>query len=330
MKFHSALSAVNRVKSGVNQLNGTLTIGLSTTGLLQVTADPSKLAGTSTINLSTAGTLRVLTPIGLSGTSTINLSTAGTLNVATGFEAETTALLASFGGTYDGTRQTAINTLIKGLKADGLWSTIDLLQIYAAKTSADALINWKTATSSGSTVNSPTFTVDQGFTTNGSNNYINTSVNLNSTSNFVKDSATLGVWSRTNGTGWVDIGATDGSGYANFTTKYSDNNTYVNQNDTAGITGSGPASTVGLFLATRTSSTVLDFRKNNASVLSGSVTSTGRPNQACYVGCSNASGSPAYYSGRQYALAVIASGWTSTQCDNFYSRINTYFTVVGV
>ena len=88
---------------------------------------------------------------------------------AGGDEAETTAWVAevvSNGGTVSAGRQTIVNDLIAGLKADGVWIKLDRLWLFAAEDQPSALTDLVGLTLA-TAVNSPTFTADEGYTSNG-------------------------------------------------------------------------------------------------------------------------------------------------------------------
>ena len=85
---------------------------------------------------------------------------------AGGDEAETTAWVAevvSNGGTVSAGRQTIVNDLIAGLKADGIWAKLDRLWLFAAEDQPSALTDLVGLTLA-TAVNSPTFTADEGYT----------------------------------------------------------------------------------------------------------------------------------------------------------------------
>ena len=79
------------------------------------------------------------------------------------------AVVAS-GGTVSGARQTLVNTLIVGLKADGIWTKLDRLWIFAAENSFSAVIDLVAlaeALASG-----VTFTPNRGYAGNGSSSFV--------------------------------------------------------------------------------------------------------------------------------------------------------------
>lgn len=91
------------------------------------------------------------------------------------------------------------NQLVVSLKSAGVWSKLDTFANFATDGSSNfALIDWKRLSQS-TAVNSPTFTANQGFLTNGTSSYINTNFSpRNNGVNFQKDSASFGYYLFTN------------------------------------------------------------------------------------------------------------------------------------
>lgn len=88
---------------------------------------------------------------------------------AVAYESETTTLVAAFSNAPTTARKNLINATIKTLKSSGIWAKMDAFYVFAAADSQAALINWKSpGTFDATTVNSPTFTADRGFTGSGS------------------------------------------------------------------------------------------------------------------------------------------------------------------
>ena len=90
-------------------------------------------------------------------------------------------------------RQTVVDTLIKGLKTNGIWAKLDSMWVFAAENSQSALIDLK-ALVTGTATTSPTFTADYGYTGDGVKvvvlNYTHT--NLTQNSSFISG---FGIWS---------------------------------------------------------------------------------------------------------------------------------------
>jgi hypothetical protein len=87
------------------------------------------------------------------------------------------------------------NQLIVDLKAAGVWNKLDTFAVFATDGSSSyALIDWKRL-SQYTAVNSPTFTINQGFNSNGTSSYIDTNYNASTNGiNFQNTDACEGAW----------------------------------------------------------------------------------------------------------------------------------------
>jgi hypothetical protein len=91
-------------------------------------------------------------------------------------------------------RLSQISVLIRELKANNVWNSLDRLWIFAAATPTQALIDLATRTHA-TPINSPSFAVDRGYTGDGSSSYLDSGLNASkSTNKFVQDNAAFGVW----------------------------------------------------------------------------------------------------------------------------------------
>ena len=117
------------------------------------------------------------------------------------YQAETKTLLAALSGTYSTPRKKAIDQMIKSLKSAGVWAKLDVLQIYAAPTAADAVVNWKNpGTFNATLINSPTLEVDRGITGDGASSYINSGFNaVTANANYQQNNASAGGYVRSVG-----------------------------------------------------------------------------------------------------------------------------------
>jgi hypothetical protein len=117
----------------------------------------------------------------------------GSISGGGGFDADYQAVLdyaTTQGYTLPSTgQQTLQNQLVVDLKTDGVWSKLDTFAVFATDGSSDfALIDWKRL-SDYIGVNSPTFTINQGFTGNGTSSYINTNFQPINGTNYAQNSA---------------------------------------------------------------------------------------------------------------------------------------------
>ncbi len=113
----------------------------------------------------------------------------------------------------------AQNTMVKGFVSSGVWAKKDVLYVFAAHTNnnGEALTNWKNpGTHNAVLVNAPAFVPFEGFTGNGTTQYIDSNYNPDSQGvNFIQNSASLFLYTRTfvDASGF-DIGAFDGVNFS--------------------------------------------------------------------------------------------------------------------
>ncbi|HUO50728.1 MAG TPA: hypothetical protein VMU25_04170, partial [Candidatus Paceibacterota bacterium] len=97
----------------------------------------------------------------------------------------------------DAAHQTNYANLICGLVADGIWSKLDVLYIFATQNSSAALDNLISSSFTATPSGSPTFTVDRGYIMSGSN-LINTNYNFATNgTNYTQNAASIGGWTGT-------------------------------------------------------------------------------------------------------------------------------------
>ena len=125
------------------------------------------------------------------GTNAVSAVYLGTNLVWSGTDADYQAVLdyaTTQGYTLPSASQQALqNQLVVDLKDAGVWSKLDLFYVFATDGDSDfASINWIDPNNFECIeVNSPTFTSNQGFASNGTSSYLNTGYNvLSESTNF--------------------------------------------------------------------------------------------------------------------------------------------------
>ena len=115
---------------------------------------------------------------------------------------ETEALIARMTARPSAPRCRAINTLIATLMTPGatgtvLWDRLDVLQIYAAASLAEAGLNWKGPGATATVLaGAPVFVADRGVWTDGLDDVFDTGFIPSSGVQFQQGSASLGAWFR--------------------------------------------------------------------------------------------------------------------------------------
>lgn len=116
----------------------------------------------------------------------------GYLNTAVG------RIVSSFTTPATGAREATIRNCVGALMGAGIWSKLDALYMLAAATSQAALINWKNPGVWTLAVNgTPTFTADQGYTGNGTDGLLSSSI---TTSQYTQDNCHIAGFALTNST----------------------------------------------------------------------------------------------------------------------------------
>lgn len=251
-----------------------------------------------------------------------------------GAGAEATAFLARTSG-LDGTHTTAYTNLINGLVTDGLWSKLDMLHVYATQDTTTAQLNLVSTSYPATLVGPPSFTADRGYDSSGSGQYIRTGFipSTATTPNFVQNSAHISIWPLNNAVGgFLIMGANDGAG-ANMVglhARYADNNfhPYVNAVSESPV---AVADSIGHYICNRSTSSAVQGYKNGSSVVTNNaINSTGLTAKEIAVIGQNDNGSFHGQLGYQVSMSSIGSSMNSTEAGNFYSRLRTYMTAVGV
>jgi hypothetical protein len=262
------------------------------------------------------------------------------------FESETTAwesAVVGDGGTVSAGRKSLVNALIVSLKADGVWTKIDRLWLYAAENSQSALRDIRGA--NASTANgSPAFAADDGYTGEdvgaapGVTKYIDTGFNPSSgTPNFGKNAGHASAWIHSDFTtvnGGVAAGLIDAS-FAQLnvqmTPRTGAGNTELRINEVTS-TGTAVASAAGHVLGNRSTSTAQEWYKNGAGITSpGAIAAHDLLNANVYTLCwHQVLVGPSYGFGGQVSAFSIGGSLTSGEVSDFYDHLRTYMTAVGV
>lgn len=229
--------------------------------------------------------------------------------------------------------RTPKDNLLAGLAADGILPMLDRLWLFAQPTAALALVDL-IAGATATAVNSPTFTANRGYAGNGSTSYINTGfVPSTNGVQFGLTGAHISVYDRTN--------RTTGGAQAMMGGGNSGNTTQIRLNAGAGTcevlvnngfspSASGVLTAQGFHIATRVSSTVVNYYINGAAkTLSGGTDSGAISAAALCVGALLFNGGAASFCADQVAAVTAGAALNATQAAALSSRINAYMTAIG-
>jgi hypothetical protein len=248
-------------------------------------------------------------------------------------EPETDALLGRFTTGAAEPRKQLINTLISSLKAAGVWQKLDALYVMAAADEQSGQRNWKADTFNLAPVSAPTFTPDQGYAGDGATSYLNTGfVPSTNGVNFTLNSATFGVWSRTNSSGTMtDIGCRTASTTAQTLLQLRIAGDLANYriNQSSAGTSAANADSSGMIAVRRSGASANALFRNGASIATGTSASTVLSEFAMTIGALNTGGVISGFTARQYAAAFIGASLSDAENTAFYNALLAYLTAVG-
>ena len=224
----------------------------------------------------------------------------------------------------DATQQSAIDTLVKGLKTDGIWTKMKAIYPFVGGTATTHKWNLKDPRDldaafrlvfNGGWTHSST-----GATPNGTNGYADTK--LVPSSVLSQNSSHLSFYSRTlNTTNQMDMGALPSSFAYYLLLMASDGTAPLSGINSTPNNGSGNSQ--AYFIGNRNSSTVQSIFRN-ATKTDFTSLSINTPAFALSIGAANIGGTVQRFSNRQTAFTSIGDGLTDTEASNLYSRVQTY------
>lgn len=267
------------------------------------------------------------TPAPAPAQNVIGSGIAGDVKVSSAGCSQATALKARMDGSENAS---AVTTYICNGVTHGWVAHTDALYVTAINSTANAVLNW-ISTSYGLTAHGCTFNANQGYTGDGTSCYFDTGFDpLTATSpNFVINAATLGACNlnaSANSNGYF-IGAFSASGDSYSLVAPASGDMFYNEND-----GNFPdyaySSVKGLWIGSRTSSTLSTLYQNGTSVATNATASGSITSVDLFVMAENGNGTPQNYSTAQIAIVVIGA-FTSTDETNFYNDTHTYLTAIG-
>lgn len=249
---------------------------------------------------------------------------------------EASAFLARTSG-LDATHTNAYTDLINGLVTDGIWSKLDALYIYATQDQTTALLNLVSSSYNAAKHGTPTFTADRGFTGTDSSStiYLDSGFNPSTATSpkYTQNSGHMSAWNVNNA--WAAYGAIGvidfGSGHNSIVVPQDSGSGYGRLSiNSAGVADNITISNAsGHFIANRSGSNARQGYRNGSSSYTGSDGSIAPMNFNIFMLGYNSNGTPAG-SGYQQAMNSIGASLSSTDATNFYNRLRTYMTAVGV
>lgn len=242
-------------------------------------------------------------------------------------ETETTAWVAAVvgdSGTVSAGRQTIVDNLIAGLKADGIFTKLDRIWLFAAENSQSALRDL-VAAASASAVGTPIFTTDVGYAGMTSpDSYINSNFNPSTatTPKFTRNSACAFGWSNSSAAlNEQPIVGQQGLGLFMYPMTSGNVNAAINEAVTFSV-GITVANGLGFYHVNRSASNAEQIYKNGSSVQTGANASVLPENSNIFF---LRASTP--WTG-QARLGGFGQSLTATEATNIWSRFTTYLAAV--
>jgi hypothetical protein len=233
----------------------------------------------------------------------------------------------------DPTQQSAVNNLVIGLKADGVWSKMKAIYPFVGGTASTHKFNLKNPLDTDAAFrlvfNGGITHSANGIKANGTNGYSDTK--LIPSSHLLNNNTHLSYYSRENITAnAVDIGNFTNGAFS----LYNFAGTYFSDqyNNSTGRISSVNADTRGFITGSRTASNVHKLFRNGSQIgatntgASGGLTTINNP---MLISAANLNGSITYFSPRQYSFASIGDGLTDTEATNLNTRVTTFQTALN-
>jgi hypothetical protein len=247
------------------------------------------------------------------------------------------------GGSLSILEKNAANQLVLDFKANGLWTPMKAIYPMLGGSAAACAQNLKSSSFTGVFNGGWTF-ASTGATPNGASGYMNTQL-IPSTS-LGANNTHLSYYSRTSSVGTSgksELGCVSSTltflpllQLCLYSRELTDNNRFIAQAYSYESSGSQQINIVGTnslgcFIMSRTSSTLLKAYKNNSNIGSTTATHTQStmPTNNLYLGAWNELGLAAKFSDRECAFSSVGDGLTDTQASNFYTAVQAFQTTLS-
>jgi hypothetical protein len=238
------------------------------------------------------------------------------------------ARVTSAGGTLSATEQTAVNTLVVTMKADGTWTPMKAIYPMVGASAAACAQNLKSSSFTGTFSSGWTF-ASTGVTGNGITAFMDSNFNP-ITQSQAQNNTFLSVYVRNNVISATpyDMGSSASfSGAANPTfliTRYGGNVFYLGISDVSFACSGASTDSRGLWAGGTNSSLSQILYRNGVSIKSSTTAANAFANFNLFLAATNNIGTANFFSNKEYALCTISDGLNATQAGNFYTAVQTF------
>jgi len=218
--------------------------------------------------------------------------------------------------------------LVYSLDTAGYWDKMDVFYVFASHNGTDALINWvNPGTYDATNVSETSFTQWEGFTGDGTADYINTNLSLADEGlNTSMNDVAFGIYINNNiQSGGYAFGTnTTGSHAVYFRPRGTDNVLYYKINQSAATTVNPNTDSEGFFIITRTASNVTHAYKDGSSLGGATNSSTQINDLDIFILARNDSGSAAGFAAFSVAIFFIMNEVVQDDVTAINTIISTY------
>jgi hypothetical protein len=238
------------------------------------------------------------------------------------------AKVTAAGGTLSATERLAIDTLVKQMKADGIWTKMKAIYPMVGASAAACAQNLKSSSFTGTFNGGWTF-ASTGVTPNGTSAFMDTSLNMSS--NLSQNNLHLSYYSRTTTANNAQEVGVNNTAAAVYNPQYglivrnaignTSSSTFGNYNlNNASV--ANLASSAYFALGTRTSNILNKLYRNGSAIATDTTTNISNAlSFNFYIGASNGGGAAFQFSNKQCAFASIGDGLNDTEVSNFYDAV---------
>jgi hypothetical protein len=302
---------------------------------MTATAQTSVEAGIGVTFVSSLMASGSVTDASLLRTATMSASVTGAATVTSAnltntpsVDADATAFflrVTTAGGSLTSTEQSAVDTLVKSLKANGVWTKMKAIYPMVGASAAACAQNLKSSSFTGTFTAGWTF-ASSGATPNGTSAYMDTGLIPNTS--LSQNNASIGYYGGTTGTSLgCAIGSGDGTSYLQIFPAYPSQGLFGDVND-ASIVITANTNAAGFIFASRLLSTSkIHSIRSTISTLTNN--SNGLNNIQIVLGARRVSAVVQNYSALQHRLSFIGDGLTNTEAADFYTAVQAFQTTLS-
>ena len=226
------------------------------------------------------------------------------------------------GGTLTSTEQSAVDTLVKSLKANGVWTKMKAIYPMVGASAASCAQNLKSASFTGTFTAGWTF-ASSGATPNGTSAYMDTGLVPNTS--LSQNNASIGYYGGTTGTSTgCSIGSGNGTSYLEIFPAYPAQGLFGDVNDGSTVLTTNTNAAGFIFASRLLSTSKIHSIRSTITTLTNN--SNGLNNIQIVLGARRVSAVIQNYSALQHRFSFIGDGLTNTEADNYYTSVQAFQT----